>query len=54
MKGHLKGALNNGATTEEVGAVRDAVMEICEAAGMKMLAENEVGGWGWREEPASV
>lgn len=38
LKGHLKGALNNGATVEEVMAVREMVLRICERA-----------GWGGRE-----
>lgn len=38
LKGHLKGALNNGATVEEVMAVREMVLRICEGA-----------GWGGRE-----
>ncbi|KAK8160574.1 AhpD-like protein [Phyllosticta citrichinensis] len=54
LKGHLRGALNNGATAEEVRAVRDAVIQICQAAGMTMLAEDAAGGWGWREEIANV
>ena len=37
LKGHLKGALNHGATVEEVRGVRDAVLGICEAAGMRRL-----------------
>ncbi|KAK8226621.1 AhpD-like protein [Phyllosticta capitalensis] len=54
LKGHLRGALNNGATVEEVRAVREAVIQICEAAGMTLLAEDAAGGWGWREEIANV
>ncbi|KAH0537406.1 hypothetical protein FGG08_005805 [Glutinoglossum americanum] len=42
LKGHLKGALNNGATVEEVRAVRDVVIRICEAAGMKRLGDGAV------------
>lgn len=33
LKGHLRGALNHGATEEEVAAVRDVVVGICEEAG---------------------
>jgi len=33
LKGHLRGALNNGATTEEVMAVREVVLKICNEAG---------------------
>jgi len=54
LKGHLKGALNNGATVEEVRAVRDIVIKICEASGMKKLDENVLGGWGWRETVANL
>lgn len=35
LKGHLKGALNNGATVEEVMAVREIVLKICEKSGWK-------------------
>lgn len=34
LKGHLRGALNHGASFEEVRGVREAVVEICEAFGM--------------------
>ncbi|KAK7612317.1 AhpD-like protein [Phyllosticta paracitricarpa] len=54
LKGHLRGALNNGATVEEARAVRDAVIQICQAAGMTMLAEDAAGGWGLREDIANV
>jgi alkylhydroperoxidase/carboxymuconolactone decarboxylase family protein YurZ len=54
LKGHLKGALNGGATVEEVKAVRSIVMEICKACGMTMLEDNVPGGWGWFSEPASL
>ncbi|KAI9727594.1 MAG: hypothetical protein M1834_008033 [Cirrosporium novae-zelandiae] len=54
LKGHLKGAVNNGATAEEVGAVRDIVIKICEASGMKRLSADEPIGWGWREEVAKL
>lgn len=40
LKGHLKGALNNGATVEEVMAVREIVLKICEKAGWR---GNEMG-----------
>ncbi len=53
LRGHLVGALDGGAAVEEVMAVRSMVIRICEAAGMKMLGEDEVGGWGWRSEMAS-
>jgi len=49
LKGHLRGALNLGATKEEVEAVRGMVVGICEKAGMG------VGGiGGWREEVARL
>ncbi|CUS07054.1 unnamed protein product [Tuber aestivum] len=32
LKGHLRGALNNGATAEEVMAVREVVLRICREA----------------------
>lgn len=54
MKGHLRGALNGGATVDEVKAVRDVVIKICESAGMTRLEDTVVGGWGWREEIATV
>ncbi|KAM0438930.1 hypothetical protein ACHAPT_001691 [Fusarium lateritium] len=54
LKGHLRGALNGGASVEEVRAVRDVVIKICEASGMKRLNEDAVGGWGWRSEVANV
>ncbi|KAH8879588.1 hypothetical protein GQ53DRAFT_755915 [Thozetella sp. PMI_491] len=54
LKGHLRGALNGGATVEEVRAVRQIVIEICEASGMKMLDGSTLGGWGWRSEIANL
>jgi hypothetical protein len=54
LKGHLKGALNNGATVEEVKAVRDVVIRICEASGMTKLGDTAAGGWGWRGEVANL
>jgi hypothetical protein len=54
LKGHLKGAINGGATLDEVRAVRNVVIEICEASGMKMLDESVPAGWGWRTEVATV
>ncbi|KLU91427.1 hypothetical protein MAPG_09947 [Magnaporthiopsis poae ATCC 64411] len=54
LKGHLKGALNGGATVEEVRAVRNISMAICEASGMKMLDSSAPGGWGWRSDPATL
>jgi alkylhydroperoxidase/carboxymuconolactone decarboxylase family protein YurZ len=54
LKGHLKGALNGGASVEEVKAVRDVVIQICEASGMEMVPNAVPGGWGWRSEVASL
>ncbi|KAJ0285520.1 hypothetical protein Brms1b_003606 [Colletotrichum noveboracense] len=54
LKGHLRGALNNGATADEVRAVRGIAIEICEASGMKQLGEDVPGGWGWRSEVATI
>ncbi|CCT72340.1 uncharacterized protein FFB20_12246 [Fusarium fujikuroi] len=54
LKGHLRGAFNGGASVDEVRAVRDIVIKICEASGMKKLEENAIGGWGWRSEVANV
>jgi len=54
LKGHLKGALNNGATVDEVRAVREVVISICEATGMTRLNESAPGGWGWRSEVANL
>ncbi|PVH85102.1 hypothetical protein DL98DRAFT_512033 [Cadophora sp. DSE1049] len=54
LKGHLRGAQNGGATLEEVRAVRDIVMRICENAGMRRLEDTDISGWGWREEVATL
>lgn len=54
LKGHLRGALNHGATIGEIKAVREIVISICEAAGMRKLDDDAVGGWGWREAIADV
>ncbi len=54
LKGHLKGALNNGATLEQVKAVREIVIRICEASGMTKLDEATPAGWGWRSEVANL
>ncbi|KAI9779758.1 MAG: hypothetical protein M1816_003427 [Peltula sp. TS41687] len=51
LKGHLRGALNNGAALENVRAVRDVVLRICEEAGMRRQLDGRTptpgGGWGW-------
>ncbi|KKA29154.1 hypothetical protein TD95_003525 [Thielaviopsis punctulata] len=54
LKGHLKGALNGGATVDNVRAVREIVIKICEASGMKRIADEATGGWGWRGEVANL
>jgi hypothetical protein len=54
LKGHLKGALNNGATVNEVQAVRDIVIRICEATCMASIGDKVAGGWGWRGEIANL
>lgn len=55
LKGHLRGALNGGASVEQVRAVRQLAIRVCEAAGMRVLAGEQpgaaaAGGWGWRTE----
>lgn len=45
LKGHLQGARNHGATTEEVKAVRQVVLMICEILGMKNMEKGKTG-WG--------
>lgn len=54
LKGHLKGALNGGATVDEVRAVREVVLNICKAYGMKEIDSNTPAGWGWRGEVANL
>jgi hypothetical protein len=54
LKGHLKGAINGGATIEQVTAVRNIVIEICEASGMRQLEQDSLSGWGWRSEVAGL
>ncbi|CCF42433.1 hypothetical protein CH063_02833 [Colletotrichum higginsianum] len=54
LKGHLRGAINGGASVEEVRAVRGIVMDICEASGMRRLSDDGSGGLGWRSEVATV
>lgn len=51
LKGHLRGALNGGASAGQVRAVRRVAIHVCEAAGMRVLTERDVpGGWVWRTE----
>jgi alkylhydroperoxidase/carboxymuconolactone decarboxylase family protein YurZ len=54
LKGHLRGALNGGATVEQVKAVRNVVVELCLASGMTMLDQNSPAGFGWRSEVADL
>lgn len=59
LKGHLVGAVNNGASREEVNAVRGLVVRICEAAGMKRLGDAQTQAekpdfWGWKEDVAAL
>ncbi|KAK4179100.1 hypothetical protein QBC36DRAFT_365161 [Triangularia setosa] len=54
LKGHLRGALNGGATVDQVKAVRSIVMDICVASGMEMLDGDVPAGFGWRVEPADL
>ncbi|KAL2162808.1 hypothetical protein VTH06DRAFT_6644 [Thermothelomyces fergusii] len=54
LKGHLRGALNGGATVEQVKAVRNVAVQICVAAGMKVLDDNSPAGHGWRSEVADL
>jgi len=53
LKGHLRGAVNNGVSVEGVRACREVVMWICEGSGMKLLQDGEVG-LGWKEEVANI
>lgn len=51
LKGHLKGALNGGASVGQVRAVRQLSIHVCEAAGMRVLTDGDApGGWVWRTE----
>jgi alkylhydroperoxidase/carboxymuconolactone decarboxylase family protein YurZ len=54
LRGHLKGALSNGATVEEVRATREMALRICQAVGMEILPAGQLGGFGWREEVANI
>ncbi|CAD6592504.1 MAG: hypothetical protein ASARMPREDX12_006159 [Alectoria sarmentosa] len=54
LKGHIKGCLNHGASVEEVKAVREVVIKICEASGMRQLDGTIPGGWGWRGPVANL
>ena len=54
LKGHLQGSQNHGSTIEEVKAVREVIISICEASGMKVLDENAAGGWGWKGPVANL
>ena len=55
LKGHLKGAIHHDdVTLDEIKAVRDVVIEICKASGMKTLDESAATGWGWRGPIANL
>ena len=55
LKGHLKGATHHDdVTLEEIRAVREVVIEICEASGMRKLDESVATGWGWRGPVANL
>ena len=55
LKGHLVGATHHGGVSiEDVRAVRDVVIDICEAAGMRVLNDDRVGAWGWKEPVARI
>ncbi|MCJ1272456.1 hypothetical protein MMC21_000242 [Puttea exsequens] len=54
LKGHLKGACNAGSSVEEVQAVREIIIRICEASGMGKLGENTPAGWGWKAPVANL
>lgn len=51
LKGHLRGALNGGASVEQVRAVRQVSIQVCRASGMRLLTTDDPPGcWGWRAE----
>jgi alkylhydroperoxidase/carboxymuconolactone decarboxylase family protein YurZ len=51
LKGHLRGALNGGASVEQVRAVRQVSIQVCRASGMRLLtADDPPDRWGWRAE----
>lgn len=51
LKGHLRGALNGGASVEQVRAVRQVSLQVCRVSGMRLLtADDPPGCWGWRAE----
>jgi hypothetical protein len=39
---------------EEVKAVREIIIRICEASGMKRLDETAQSGWGWKAPIANL
>lgn len=41
-------------SVEEVKAVREVVLRICEASGMRKLDGDVLGGWGWKEAVADI
>jgi hypothetical protein len=46
--------MNGGATLEQVRAVRQVALQICQGAGMTRLEDSGAAGWGWREDVASI
>lgn len=55
LKGHLRGALNGGASVEQVRAVRQVSIQVCRASGMRLLtADDPPGCWGWRAEVQDI
>jgi hypothetical protein len=51
----MRGAMNHGASREEVNAVRDVVVHICKLAGMCKLEQLESSNsWGWRNGVAKL
>ena len=51
----MKGATHHDdITVDEVKAVRDIVIKICEASGMRKLDDHVAGGWGWRVSIANL
>ena len=61
LKGHLLGAVNNGATIEQVRAVRNVAVRVCEEAGMRVFPPDDdddgddgKGEMGWRGEVANL
>ena len=54
LKGHLKGAANQGATLDQIRAVREVVLAICREAGMRPSTARDSHGWGWKSDVANL